>query len=106
MTLADENCLKSSDIEILIGPDYYWHFMKNRIIRGNADETVALETKLGYALSRKLNIGSNGGHQINLKEFLVTNVLRFQQELTDPKEQLNEIKQKFWNLESVGVSKN
>ena len=102
MTLADENCLKSSDIDILFGSDYYWHFMKNRIIRGNANEPVALETKLGYVLSGKLDIDSNGGHQINLNESLVTNVLRVQQELTDPKEQLIEIVQKFWNLESVG----
>ena len=106
LTLAGENCLKNSDIDILIGSDYYWHFMKNRIIRGNADEPAALETKLGYVLSGKLDIGSNGRHQINLNESLVTNVLRVQQELTDPKEQLNEIVQKFWNLESVGVSKN
>ena len=89
MTLADENCLKSSDIDILIGSDYYWHFMKNRIIRGNADEPFALETKLGHILSGKLDIGSNSGHQINLNESLVTNVLKVQQELTDPKEQLN-----------------
>ena len=72
MTLADENCLKSSDIDIIIGSDYYWHFMKNRIIRGNADEPVAPETKLGCVLSGKLGIGSNGGHQINLNESLVT----------------------------------
>ena len=89
LTLADENCLKSSDIDILIGSDYYWHFMKNRIIRGNADESFALETKLGHILNGKLDIGSNSGHQINLNESLVTNVLKVQQELTDPKEQLN-----------------
>ena len=35
--------------------------MKNIIIRGNADDSVALETKLGYVLSGKLDIGSNGG---------------------------------------------
>ena len=106
MTLPDENCLKRSDIDILIGSDYYWYFMKNRIIRGNADEPVALKTKLGYVLSGKLDTGSNG-HQINLNESsLVTNVLRVRQELIDPKEQLNETVQKFWNLESVGVSKN
>ena len=93
-------------MDILIGSDYYWHFLKNRIVRGNADEPVALETKLGYVLSGKLEIGSNGGHQINLNESLVTNVLRVQQELTDPKEQLNEIVQKFCNLESIDVSKN
>ena len=76
--------------------------MKNRIIGGNADEPVVLGTKLGYVLSGKLDIGSNSGHQINLNESLVINVLRVQQELTDPKEQLIEIVQKFWNLESVG----
>ena len=48
--------------------------MKNRIIRGNADEPVAQGTKLGYVLSGKLDIGSDGGHQINLNESLVTNV--------------------------------
>ena len=47
LTLGDENYLKSFDIDILIGSDYYWYFMKNRIIRGNADEPVALKTKLG-----------------------------------------------------------
>ena len=80
--------------------------MKKRIIRRNADKPVALETKLGYVLSGKLDIGSNGGHGINLNESLVTKVWRVQQEVKDPKEQLNKIVQKFWNLESVGVSKN
>ena len=41
----------------------YWHRMKNRIIRGNADE---LETILDYLMCRKLEIGSNE-HQANLK---------------------------------------
>ena len=49
-----------------------------RIIRGIADEPVGLETKLVYGLSGKLDIGSNGGHQINLNESLITNVLRVQ----------------------------
>ena len=80
--------------------------MKNRIIRGNDDDPVALETKLGYVLSGKLDIGSNGGRQLNLNESLLTKVLRVQQELIGLKERLNEIVQRFWNLESVGVSKN
>ena len=99
LTLADENGLKSSDIDILIGSDYYWHFLKNRIIRGNADGPVSLETKWGYVLSGKLGIGSDGEYQINLIKSLVTIVLRVQQELIGPKEQLNEIMEKFWNLE-------
>ena len=35
LTLADENCLKSSDIDTLIGSDYYWHFVKNDEILTN-----------------------------------------------------------------------
>ena len=42
---------------------------------------------------------------MNLNKSLVTNVLKVQKEITDPKEQLNEIVQKFWNLEIAGVSK-
>ena len=34
------------------------------------------------------------------------NVFRVQQKLIGPNEQLHEIVQKFWNLESEGVSKN
>ena len=34
------------------------------------------------------------------------NVLRVQQEVIDPKEQLNEIEKKFWNLDSSDISKN
>ena len=49
-----------------------------RIIRGITDEPVAPETKSVYGLSGKLDIGSNGGHQINLNESLITNVLRVQ----------------------------
>ena len=36
---------------------------------------------------------------------MVTNVLRVQPEVIKQKEQLNEIVQKFWKLESTGVSK-
>ena len=32
--------------------------------------------------------------------------MRFQQEVIDPIEQLNETEKKFWNLDSVGISKN
>ena len=45
--------------------------MENRISE-NADEPVALETKIGYVVSGKLDIGSNG-HPIRLNESLVTN---------------------------------
>ena len=76
------------------------------MIRENSDEPVALKTQLGYGLSGKLDIVSNAGHQINLRKSLATNILRVKQKLIGPKQQLNENVQKFWNLESVGVSKN
>ena len=65
-------------LSILFIMKLYVRIIILRIIRGIADEPVALETKLAYGLSGKLDIASNGGHQINLNESLITNVLRVQ----------------------------
>ena len=40
LNLADKSCLKSTDIDILIATDSYWHSMKSRIIRGHADKSA------------------------------------------------------------------
>ena len=56
LTLAIENCLKGSDRGILIDSAYYCNFMKKRSekIRENADEPVALKSKLCYVLSENI----------------------------------------------------
>ena len=65
-------------LSILFIMKLYVQIIIFRIIRGIADEPVALKTKLVYGLSGKLDTGSNGWHQINLNESLITNVLRVQ----------------------------
>ena len=37
------------EISVLIGADYYWHFVGDHVIRGNGP--TAVQSKLGYLLS-------------------------------------------------------
>ena len=41
-------------VEVLIGADYLWLFQEGRTVRGSSDEPIAVETKLGWVLSRSL----------------------------------------------------
>jgi len=45
---SDENFY----ISILIGADYYWHFVQDHVVRG--DGPTAVESRLGYLLSGPL----------------------------------------------------
>ena len=42
------------EVEMLIGADYLWLFQEGRTVRGQSDEPVAVETKLGWVLSGPL----------------------------------------------------
>jgi hypothetical protein len=42
------------EIDLLIGSDNLWNFQSGRIVRGEPDEPVALETELGFVLSGPL----------------------------------------------------
>ena len=43
---------KNFEISILIGADYYWHFVQDHVVRGNSP--TAVQSKLGYLLSGPL----------------------------------------------------
>ena len=47
---GDENF----DISVLIGADYYWHFIQDHTVRGNGP--TAVQSKLGYLLSGPLQL--------------------------------------------------
>ena len=38
-------------VEILVGADYYWHFVGVNVIRGKGRSPVAMETKVGWVVS-------------------------------------------------------
>ena len=50
---ADENESKV-EVDVLIGADYYWHFLTGAIKRGESGPT-ALQTKVGWVLSGPVN---------------------------------------------------
>jgi len=45
------------DISMLIGVDYYWKIVEDHIVRG--DGPIAVQSKLGYLLSRPLTLSSS-----------------------------------------------
>ena len=50
---ADEN-ESNVEVDVLIGADYYWHFLTGAIKRGESGPT-ALQTKVGWVLSGPVN---------------------------------------------------
>ena len=74
-------------IDILIGMDCYWRFVKPRIIPGPYEELVAQDTVFGFMLSGKTDPESKAGSSVQ-KQLLCLS-----------KEEV----ESFWNLESVGI---
>ena len=79
------------EISMLIGADFYWDIVENEIIRGNGP--TAVKSKLGYLLS-----GPTFNSNVSTVTTTMMNVLiQHKQEEVDL--------EKFWNLESLGVTK-
>ena len=76
-------------VNLLIGADYYWEFMEDKIIRG--DGPTAVESKIGYLLSGPTKKSTNEGGSSML------NILISHKEEEDDLET-------FWKIESLGVT--
>ena len=76
------------EISILIGADYYWHFVQDHVVRG--DGPTAVQSKLGYLLSGPLPAQT----QCNLISLHVT---------TTTSHEACDL-EKFWQIESSGIS--
>uniref|UniRef100_A0A0K2TJ01 Putative LOC100203217 [Hydra vulgaris] n=1 Tax=Lepeophtheirus salmonis TaxID=72036 RepID=A0A0K2TJ01_LEPSM len=48
---ADEYPLQSAEANLLMGQDYYWEIVRNKFIRPNHGNLVALNTPFGYVLN-------------------------------------------------------
>ena len=42
--------------DVLIGADFYWHFVRGSVIRGPGSGPIAFSTRLGYVLSGPVGI--------------------------------------------------
>ena len=79
------------EIDVLIGLDFYYSFVSRDVVRGGPNEPVALRTSLGWVFC-----GPTGGHGQDCTVSMSVQVCANQQ--------LNDTLQKFWNLESIGIT--
>ncbi|XP_053395751.1 uncharacterized protein LOC128555938 [Mercenaria mercenaria] len=77
------------EISFLIGADYYWQIVQDRVIRGNGP--TAVKSKIGYLLSGPMNHHSTPTHAN-----YIMNVVTAPPTADDI--------DRFWKLESLGIS--
>ena len=88
------------EVDMLIGADYLWEFMRGEVVRGEKDEPVAISTSLGWVLSGPLKIPQK---KSTAGTNLVTHVLEIQEQ------EVHETFQRLWDLgirERDGVHEN
>ena len=79
LVLADDSQDGNKKVDILIGKDYYYHFIYGNVIKGKLDEPVALESCFGWIISgyyKKVNKSISAN-------FNSTHMLRVNTEVTD-----------------------
>ena len=79
------------EISVLIGADHYWHFVEDRVIRGNGP--TAVQSKLGYLLSGPLPSATH-------VSTILVHIFHVSATSTDTTCHL----EKFWQVESAGVT--
>ena len=91
--LADTYDEKEKGVDILLGLDNYYKFMKGGLIKGD-DGPVAVETTFGYVLAGRVPSKFTQAH-------MVTNTFKIGLGKSDLENVLN----KFWDIESLGIEK-
>ena len=82
-------------IDLLLGADFYWNFVSERIIVGKLGP-VAVQTSLGWVLSGRMEKGRG----LSTKHTLASHVLAATVE-TEEEQGLDYLVQRFWKLDSV-----
>ena len=97
LDLADKD-KGDSDVDVLIGADYYWDIVEGEIKRENNERLIALKSKLGWLLSGPLTTTRPVAVSVNLAS---THVLKVDIALQD--ETLGDKINEFWSLDSIGI---
>lgn len=84
------------EIDILIGADYLWSFQTGKVVRGEVDEPVAVETELGWVLSGPLTFRqpADRPQEVNVN---------FVGRESVSSESLEGNVQRLWDLETLGI---
>lgn len=93
------------NIDLLIGADFYWHFVNGITIRGPEPRLVALSTRLGYILSGPVNIPvpCQEDSTVNLTE---THVLEISASVCDEEISLDQQVKQSWDLKTLAIKEN
>ena len=85
-------CMSNEELEVdvLVGADYLWMFQKDRMLRGDPGEPVAVDTVLGWVIS-----GPVGLENLEEKDHVRVNFVTGEVN----QDNLN----RFWDLESIGI---
>jgi hypothetical protein len=78
------------EISMLIGTDYYWDIVQNKIIRGKG--STAVQSRLGYLLSRPMSNSTGYTTSVSMLNILIQH-----------KNEEYDL-ERFWKLESMGVT--
>ena len=97
LDLADDLTKETRGIDMLIGSDFYWHFVTGETVRCEGGP-VAIHTTLGWILSGPAESAESQESTVNL---VTTHTLRVDAEVTN--KMLDATLRSFWELESLGV---
>ena len=99
LDLADEGN-GDSEIDLLIGPDFYLYIIEGELRRLISDELTAVRSKLGWLLSGPFDVSHcKESCSMNLA---ITRVLRVSVE-SKGKHPLSEKIEGFWDLDAIGI---
>ena len=103
----------STSIDLFIGNDFYYSFINSNIVKGQKDESMAMETYLGVFILSAVFIDENSNKE-SLINFNSTHVLRITAEghlVNNYKEkkriyedELKRQSNEFWETEIVGLT--
>ena len=88
------------EVDILIGSDYMWTFSAGQTRWGEANEPVAVLTKLGWVISVPMKLDCK--EKLSSINFVSTHALKVSHEILE-EEKLSSQLEKFWSLESIGI---
>ena len=105
LELADS---KSTDeIDLLIGSDFYWLLVTGNVKFGKPGQPVGVETRFGWVLNGPVKGGENNDtSNMNFVSELSSHVLFVNSEPKCGNLDLENKLDRFWDLESIGISEN
>ena len=112
LQFADSMEVSEKQIDLLIGADYYYHFITGEIIKGHSGP-VAVSSKLGWLLSGPCKAENNSISCTNVNshlildhsphKFVISDTELGQEQKSAETKEITESLREFWNHELLGL---